>query len=168
MTSFEEFQLFRRILCVCPECGKLTRVSALHITSKAKVQKTWLDNFDAEDRELAVKEQEFKEKEKELKAEANKKGLLQAQKTFQDAICPSIRAMKFDPRDIKPILNPIDYVVFNGMSESDYISDIIFLTREHQCSTLNDVRCQIKKAVDNKKYDWQVARMEDDGSIVME
>jgi predicted Holliday junction resolvase-like endonuclease len=168
MIPFEEFQLFRKILCVCPCCGELVRISDLHLKDKKPVEKTWLDDYEAEDRELAEKEDAFKQQEKALKAEANAKGLLQAQKTFQDAICPSIRKMKFDPRDIKPILNPIDYVVFRGMSENNSISDIIFLTREHQCTTLNGVRCQIKKAIENEKYDWQVARMEDTGKIVVE
>lgn len=168
MIPFEEFQLFRKILCVCPCCGELVRVSDLHLKDKAPVEKTWLDAYEAEDRKMTEKETTFKQQEKALKDIANEKGRLQAQKTFRKAICPSIRAMKLDPRDIKPILNPIDFVVFKGMTEDDAISDIIFLTREHKCSTLNAVRCQIKKAVDNKKYDWQVARMEDTGNIVIE
>ena len=168
MMAFEEFQVFRKILCVCPCCGELKRVSDLHLKDKAPVEKTWLDEHDTRDRKLTGKEDAFKQQEKALKQIANEKGQLQAQKIFQRAICPSIRAMKLDPSDIKPILNPVDYVVFKGMTKSDTISDIIFLTREHRCSTLNDVRCQIKKAVENEKYDWQVARMENTGKIVLE
>jgi predicted Holliday junction resolvase-like endonuclease len=168
MMPFEEFQLFRKILCICPCCGELVRVSDLHLKTKGPTTKTWLDEYDAEDRVLSDKEVVFKDQEEKLKDIANQKGRIEAQKVFQRAICPAIRKLKLDPSDIKPILNPIDYIVFKGMTRSDSISDIIFLTRNHQCSTLNEVRCQIKKAVENEKYDWQVARIEDTGKIIFE
>jgi hypothetical protein len=47
MMPFEEFQLFRKILCVCPCCGELVRLSDLRLKTKGEVEKTWLDDYEA-------------------------------------------------------------------------------------------------------------------------
>jgi predicted Holliday junction resolvase-like endonuclease len=38
-------------------------------------------------------------------------------------MCKALRVLKLDPFDVKPILNPIDFVVFKGMNKADSISD---------------------------------------------
>lgn len=76
--------------------------------------------------------------------------------------------MKLDPFDVKPVLNPVDFVVFKGMNEKESISDIIFLSREYNCPSLNKIREQVKTAVEKKQYDWQVARIDKQGNILFE
>ena len=91
-----------------------------------------------------------------------------AEKVFRAAICPSLRALKLDPFDVKPIFHPIDFVVFKGMTSKEAISGIILLTREYNCTSLNLLREQISKAVAQNKYNWQVARIEETGKIILE
>jgi predicted Holliday junction resolvase-like endonuclease len=83
-------------------------------------------------------------------------------------MCPTLKALKLDPFDVKPILNPIDFVVFNGMNKEETVSDIILLSRKHNCPSLEPIHKQISAAVSKKQYDWQVARIDDNGSIVFE
>jgi predicted Holliday junction resolvase-like endonuclease len=167
MSLFEEYQTFRRILAVCP-CGHIHRVSDLQLKSKAEVkEKTWLDEFELETSKLADEQQAFDEqKEKLCKAEIEK-GRKEAEKAFYKAVCPSLKKLNLNPFDIKPILHPIDFIAFNGMANEEEISDIQLLTRE-QCAVLDPIRKQIKYAVESKKYDWQVARIDDEGKINME
>jgi hypothetical protein len=54
------------------------------------------------------------------------------------------------------------------MNEKESISDIMFLSREYGCPALNAVRQQVKTAVQNKQYDWQVARIDKKGRISFE
>jgi predicted Holliday junction resolvase-like endonuclease len=167
MSLFEEYQAFRRILAVCP-CGKLHRVSDLRLKSKAEIkEKTWLDEFDLESNKLLAEEKAFEEQKEKLRQAEIEKGRKEAEKAFYKAVCPSLRKLKLNPFDIKPILHPVDFIVFNGMTNEESISDIRLLTRE-QCAILDPIRKQIKKAVEAKKYDWQVARIDDSGNISME
>jgi len=167
MSLFEEYQTFRRILAVCP-CGNLHRVSDLQLKSKIEIkEKTWLDEFDLETGKLLIEEQAFEEQREKLRHAEIEKGRKEAEKAFYKAICPSLRKLKLNPFDIKPILHPIDFIVFNGMTNEKSISDIRLLTRE-KCAVLDPIRKQIKKAVEAKKYDWQVARINDSGNISME
>ena len=157
MTDFEEFQQFRRILCVCPCCGEIVRVSDLRLKTKGHDVGTWLDDFEKKQLELSKEEELFGEKEGELR-----------EKAFHKAICPSLKRLKLDPFDVKPILHPVDFVVFNGMNKEETISDIIFLSKTFDCTSLNSIRCDIKNAVTNNKYDWQVARIDTQGNITFE
>lgn len=168
MTSFQEFQQFRRILCVCPSCGDLVRVSDLRLKAKGPAVRTWLDDYETKERRLSKKEELFKEKEKELREKARERGRKEAEKAFYNAICSSLKALKLDPYDVKPILHPIDFVVFKGMNKEETISDVIFLSKPYDCPSLNSIRRDIKIAVSKNRYDWQVARIDDKGNIAFE
>lgn len=167
MSMFEEFQLFRKILAVCPCCGELRRVSDLNLKSKAKVAKTWLDKYDEESNQLFEEEEKFEEIEAKLRERAVEKGRKTAEKAFQKALCPSLKKLKLNPYDVKPIFNPIDFIAFNGMATEEEISDIKLLSRE-TCVILDPIRQQIKKAVASFNYDWQVARIDKQGNINIE
>ena len=167
MSLFEEYQLFRKVLAVCPCCGEIRRVSDLRLKSKEEAEKTWLDEFDIDSQKLSEKEEAFEEKEEKLREEAIEKGRKIAEKAFFKAICPSLQKLKLNPYDVKPIFNPIDFIAFNGMTSQEEISDILLLARE-QCATLDPVRKQIKKAVDAHKYEWQLARIDEAGKISIE
>lgn len=165
---FGEFQEFRKILCVCPCCGELVRLSDLHLSTKGKVAKTWLDDYDKKDRLLGRKEERFEEREQKLREMAVEKGRKAAQITFNKAISPQLKALKLDPFDVKPILNPIDFVVFNGMNKNDSVNDIILLSKQIKNPELNQIRQQVKKSIVQNKYEWLVARIDDNGKIKFE
>lgn len=168
MSLFEEYQLFRRILCVCPCCNQLVRVSDLRLKARGAAPKTWLDNYEAKDQALIKKEEAFEEQEAKLREEAREKARKEAEKAFYKAICPSLRKLKLDPFDVKPIFHPIDFIVFKGMSSLRAVSDIMLLTREHNCPLIDPIREQIRKAVAQNKYEWQVARIGETGTISIE
>jgi predicted Holliday junction resolvase-like endonuclease len=165
---FQQFQEFRKILCVCPRCRGLTRVSDLRLKVKGPSVLTWLDSHEKKEQILARKEEKFGEIEDKLREKATERGRREAEKVFNNAICSSLRALKLDPFDIKPILNPVDFIVFNGMTKKESISEIIFLTKKDGCPSLNSVRCQIKSVILKNKYDWQVARIDEKGCILFE
>ncbi len=165
---FESFRDFRKILCVCPCCGEMHRLSDLHIQFKGAVKKTWLDSYEKNLHYMANRENKFAEQEEKLRETSREKGRKEAEKVFNKSLLPSISALKLDPYDIKPILNPIDFVVFKGMNKSEYVKEILFLSKTNNFKSLNDSRVQIDKAISNDKYDWQVARIDEDGKLSFE
>jgi predicted Holliday junction resolvase-like endonuclease len=164
----QEYQLFRKILCICPCCNKLVRVSELKLKAKGKAPRTWLDDYEKSMTAIDGKEEKFEEQEDKLREIAHVKGRSQAEKTIRKAMCPALKALNLDPYDVKPILNPIDFVVFNGMNKDKLVSDIMLLSRKHNCPSLEPIHKQISVAVSKKQYDWQVARIDDNGSIIFE
>ena len=165
---FEEFQEFRKILCICPCCSELVRVSDLRLKTKGPAPRTWIDDFEKLDQALNTKINKFEEKEEKLRELARERGRKQPEIIFNNAIIPALKALKLDPFDIKPIMNPVDFVVFKGMNKEGAVSDIIMLSRKCASPTLNTLRQQVKTSVINKNYEWQVARIDDKGTIQFE
>ena len=160
----EEFQEFRKILCICPCCGDVVRVSDLKIKVKGSIEKTWLDDHQAKIIQIKKEEDKFSEIEKETREKAQEKGRKTAEEVF-NKINPIFSNLKIDPYDIKPILHPIDYIVFKGMDKSDSIEEINFFSRSTENEIINTLRSQVQKVIDHKEYEWGVARIKDDGSI---
>ncbi len=165
---FREFQEFRKILCICPSCGNLVRVSDLHLKVKGPTVRTWLDDYEKLSLALEKKEERFEEMEGKFRETARQKGRKKAKKVFNKAISPTFKAFKFDPFDIKPILNPIDFIVFKDMNKLKSVSNIIFLSKKCSNQSLTSIRCDVKKAIVKKKYGWQVARIDFEGCLSFE
>jgi len=168
MKLFEEFQQFREILCVCPDCGAIVRVSDLKLMVKGKGVKTWLDTYEDKCGLMDKKEEKFEEVRGKLREEAVKKGRKEAEKVFNKAINPTFKALKYDPFDIKPILNPIDFIIFKDMNRKEVVNDIVLLSEKLKNPILNKIRTQVKNCVEKKEYDWQVARINEKGNISIE
>lgn len=168
MKSFEEFQQFRKILCVCPGCETIVRVSDLKLKIKGEAVTTWLDDYEGKCRVMDKKEGKFKEIADELREISVKKGRKEAATAFNKAINPTFKLLKFDPFDIKPIFNPIDFLVFKDMNKKEVVNDIVFLSKICKNPMLNGLRTQVKKVIKERKYDWQVARIGKKGEIDLE
>jgi predicted Holliday junction resolvase-like endonuclease len=166
--AFEEFQEFRKILCVCPECGKIVRLSDLKLKTKAKTEDTWLDYYEYRERLLSGREAEFDAIKGDLRAAAVAEGRKQAEVVFNQAIKQDFRKMKYDPTDIKPVLNPVDFVVFQDMNKKEEITDLVFLSKKLKNPIINKLRTQVKASIKKKNYEWLVARIDNEGKIEFE
>lgn len=165
---FKEFGELRKILCICPCCGEIVRVSDLHLKVKKPATKTWLDTYEAKIIEMSKKEEKFDEKEKKLREKAIEKGREEAKKIVNNVVLPIFRKLKLNPFDVKPILSPVDFLVFDGMTEEEKIKNIIFLSRISRIESMNLIRKQIKEAIAQKKYSWQVGRIDNLGGLTFE
>jgi predicted Holliday junction resolvase-like endonuclease len=161
------FQSFRRFLCVCPCCGDLVRFSDLRIEYKGKTPTTWLDSYKTKVRKLEDKEEELDEKEEALRERARQRGRKKVPLIVQKSMYTEFAKLKYDPYDIKAILHPVDFVVFNGM-HSKKMKDVVFLSKQTNNLQLNKVRSSVEKTIDKAAYDWQTAHVEMDGSIKFE
>jgi len=168
MNPFKQFLEMRKILCITPCCETLVRVSDLHLTAKGKVAPTWLDTFDKKQLAFGRKEDLFEEQEGKLREIAVEKGRKQAQIVINKAISPAFRALKINPYDVKPLLNPVDFLVFKGMEEYKKVSEVTFLSHKYKNKEINITHQQISRVVKAKEYDWQVARIDETGKIEFE
>lgn len=71
---FQEFQEFRKILCVCPDCGKIVRLSDLKLKSKTETDTTWFDYYEYRERLISGREAEFDAVKGELREAARAEG----------------------------------------------------------------------------------------------
>ena len=155
------------VLCVCPECNSLMRLSDLHLRSKEKAPRTWLDVYESKISTVERKEDKFDDEESIIREKAIERGRAKVPGIIRKSLDDKFAKLKYDPYDIKPLLHPIDFVVFDGMNK-DKMKDVVLLSRKTTNKNLLQFHKGIARAVDDKAYDWKVIRVSEDGKVEYE
>ena len=66
------FQQLKTVLCLCPNCSSLLRVSQLHLRSTAAAPRTWLDDYDGQIQKLQIKDDNVSRKEDKFASQEDK------------------------------------------------------------------------------------------------
>jgi len=159
------FQSFRTILCVCPHCRDVLRLSDLHLTYKGAAPRTWLDTYDTKIRTIERKEELFEEKEGKLRNAAAERGRKKVPQIIRKSMNGEFAKLNYNPYDIKALLHPVDFVVFNGLNDKEELNDIVFLSKETVNPELGKIRKSIESTIDKGNYMWQLARVDINGKI---
>ena len=162
------FQSFRTILCICPSCGDIVRLSDLRLKYTGVAPHTWLDTYDSKVRRFEKKEELFDEKEAKLREAAVERGRKKVPKMICKCLDSDIACFNYNPYDIKALLHPVDFVVFNGLNDKKQLNDITFISKKTQNEALNKIRSSLESAVDKERYDWHVARVSIEGKVELE
>lgn len=161
------FQTFRKILCVCPCCNQIVRLSDLHLKYGGRAPKTWFDKHELQLLRLQEKVATFEEKEKELREQSVERGRKKVPSIVKKCLCSEFRKLEYDPYDIKAIMDPVDFVVFDGLNEGEKVRKVTFLTRRPSPS-MRTITESIGKTVKQGNYDWKVARINTSGKVSLE
>lgn len=161
------FQQFKIILCICPKCDNLLRFSDLHLRSKGKAPKTWLDLYEFKEQKIDRQESKFEGKEEEIREKARQRGRAKVPILVRQSMDKQFAKLSYDPYDIKPLLHPVDFVVFDGLNNKS-LDNIVLLSTSTSNNNLKTLQKAVANAVDNKQYDWKVARVSIDGKIEYE
>ncbi len=167
MEELASFTNNQMVLCICPKCRNISRFSDLRIISTKKTPQTWLDGFEKKLTDFQAKEDDFLSKEDAIRKEAAEKARKQLPILIKKSLSDQISSLKFNPYDIKPILYPIDYVIYDGM-EKGAIDNVIFLHNKNKNAKMNELHKSIHTTVENEEYDWKVARISREGSLEIE
>lgn len=161
------FTYFKTILCMCPECSNIMRLSDMHLRSRYKSPRTWLDTYEAKTAEFEEEEIKSVEEENELKRQARDEGRRKAKKLVKKSMSKEFSKLRFDPYDIKAILHPVDFVVFNGMND-DMVRNVILMSKRTTNPYMSSLHRDVEKAIKTKSYDWTVVRVSRDGGVIFE
>lgn len=152
---------------MCPCCQDLVRLSDLRLKIPGS-RKTWRDKFDLQERKVEQEELEFDDVEREMRVKAIERGRGKVPSIISTFFDQSFRKLKYDPYDIKALMHPVDFVVFDGLNKGNKINNVTFLARRSPNPYVNAIRKSLKDAVDNQAYDWEVARILEGGGIKFE
>ena len=165
MESFVNmFNQFKIIHCMCPKCDALMRISDLQLRSKEKTESTWLDMFDSKEKNVIEKEEKFADEKKEIQQKAALRGREKVPELVNKSINKKFADLNYDPYDVKAILHPIDFVVFNGMNKGQ-VTDVTLLSGKTENPHMQNFHSAIADAVREKRYDWKVLRVSHDGEV---
>tara|TARA_Y100000590_G_scaffold34562_1_gene37693 strand:- start:1621 stop:2127 length:507 start_codon:yes stop_codon:yes gene_type:complete len=165
----DEFSAFyntrQLILCSCPKCNTILRLSQLYIVSEGRKEKTWLDDFEEKIRKFQEKQGVIEQQATARRDAAVKRGREKVPKMIISSLSDKVVGTKYDPYDIKPINHPIDFIIYDGMNKAS-VENVIFLHQKN--NNLSQLHKSIHETVENKKYDWKVARISKEGTLEIE
>lgn len=139
----------------CPNCMDEVNLKEAglfhldHFTSDAKdVYKEMLEM--QKDRRAALKERRLKIPQKsEVGAKSVNLGFL------LERLAPTLDGFKFNKNDCRSLFDPIDYVIFEGLSTKKTVSKILFVDIKSGGARLSQKQRQIKTAVENGKVQFK-------------
>ena len=168
------FQQLKTVLCLCPHCASLLRVSQLHLRSTAPAPRTWLDDYDEQKQKLQIKgdkisrkEEKLYSQEDEMREKSRERGRKKVVTTVLKSMDDYFSKKKYNPYDIKPIIHPVDFVIFNG-DRDKLVKEVVFLSKKSKNPSLAKLQKSVGECVKNKKYDFKVARISNEGKVVFE
>lgn len=116
---------------------------------------------------MVDKEKDFEEKEKILREKSIDRGRAKVPAIIKRCLCEDFKQLDYDPYDIKAVMDPVDFVVFDGLNKGKEVRSVTFLTRTPS-TIMQPVIDSLKKAIDGTKYDWKVARISITGKVEFE
>ena len=165
------FQQFKSVLCICPHCSELLRLSDIqNLRTTKPAPRTWLDDYDVLNKKIERKEELIGEKENKLNSQESDlraKSVARGQKKVKTIVQKSLQNVslkKYNPYDIKPILHPVDFVIYNGNNDKQ-IKEIIFLSKKSEISDLRQLQESIHECVKNENYDFRETKVSNNGGI---
>ena len=169
------FQQIKTVLCLCPNCSSLLRVSQLqHLRSTAPAPRTWLDDYDEQIKKLEIKdasvsrkENNLHSKEKEMRQKSAERGRKMVVSTVLKSMDDYFSKKKYNPYDIKPIIHPVDFVIFNG-DNADQVSEVVFLSKKSNNPNLAVLQKSVGECIEKKNYDFKIVRIANEGKVTFE
>src|ERR1700733_10816860 len=109
------FNAIAKIAGICPHCGHVFRLSDARPYKSVRHTPTILDKIDREQYRLDRAIAQLDGLESELREKARSTGSTQAKRQLR-CIDKVFSARGIDPHDVKVLCDPIDFIVFDGMS----------------------------------------------------
>jgi len=156
------FNNFKTILCLCPHCNYIMRLSDLHLRSKSPAPITWLDTYELKENKTLQKEEKLKQDKKKIQAVETAKGQVAVKKIIKNSLEPKFKKLNFNPYDVKVLNHPIDFVVFDGDHDGD-VRNVTLLTYRDTNPNLQKLHKGIESAIQQKDYDWKLLRISREG-----
>jgi len=152
---------------MCPKCNEIVRLSDLQLRAKGKAPRTWLDDYQVDVEKADEIEAKFEEEKEKIKEEARERGRAQVPELVRQSLDEKFAKLHYNPYDIKALLHPIDFVVFDGMTDEE-MKNVVLLAKSTTNQYLQTIHNNIARTVEDKNYDWKVVRVSQDGQVEIE
>ncbi|HWP02027.1 MAG TPA: Holliday junction resolvase-like protein [Gemmatimonadaceae bacterium] len=143
-----------RVFCECPSCGDTLRLADAGLF--------YLDDFTPEAEELyREKLQEIAERRRELRQQRRRipqrseRGATAVNIGFiLERLAPAMKSFAFDRNDCRSLFDPIDYVIFDGLSRRGAVERIVFTDIKTGNARLADRQREIRALVERGRVEF--------------
>jgi predicted Holliday junction resolvase-like endonuclease len=141
----------RGFYAICPCCDEPVRLSDCGLFYLDEFRPRSREAFEQMQRDLQERAVEYKSRRKQIsiKSEIGAKAVNIG--FILERLAPSLASFRFEPDDCRSIFDPIDYVIFEGLSKKGAVSRILFSDIKTGRASLQSNQKEIKAAVKSKK-----------------
>jgi len=123
----------------CPSCGETFPLF--------KAVEQWKRKIIEAQNDLTKRKQQTRQRSKRGVIDVNVGKVL-------EKIAPALPGFRFDCHDCRPLFEPVDYIIFEGLTKKGMVESIQIIDIKTGQSGLNPHQQQIKNAVDEKRVEW--------------
>ncbi len=152
------------VLCICPCCGELFRLSEARLFYAAPPRRTWFDDLERERERLEKAEDRFEEERKKLQ-EISRQSVERELRRALRQRDPVLTPRGYYPKDARPLLDPVDFVVFDGMNLQNRVRAVVLLDHVAEDRGREQVQVSLERALERGNVGWTLVRVEDDGRV---
>lgn len=137
----------------CPCCDEPIPLSEAGLFYLDDFTKDGLALLTRSQQELKKRNIELKEFRKNIKMKSENGAKAVNMGFILERIAPTMKTFKFDRNDCRSLFDPIDYIIFEGLSKNAQVSRLIFSDIKTGNARLNQNQKRIRELVEKKKVD---------------
>ena len=146
----------RRVYGQCPRCsGDFPLEAAVLFYADDPVPEPARQWREAKGAELQTRSAELRERRCRASKGAMQKAIDVNIGKILERVAPVCEGFESIPRDCRPLFDPIDYIVFDGLFLYGDVKSITFIDVKTGNSGLNQRQRQIRDAIESGKVEWQ-------------
>lgn len=152
------------VLCICPCCGELFRLSEGRLFYASPPRRTWFDDLEREREMLERAEDRFEEERQKLQEMSRQSVERELRRALRQRD-PVLTPRGYYPKDARPLLDPVDFVVFDGMNIQRRVRAVVLLDHVAEDRGRERVQASLERALERGNVGWSVVRVGEDGQV---
>jgi predicted Holliday junction resolvase-like endonuclease len=143
-----------RFYAECPCCGEpiLLKDAGLFYLDDLSPEAEKL--YQQKLKECRIREREIREERKAISRRSETATTTINIGFILERIAPTMSDFRFDRNDCRSLFDPIDYIIFEGLSKKHSVSKILFAEIKTGKARLNDHQKEIRALVERKQVTW--------------
>lgn len=154
----------RRVFSICPQCQTIHRLSELALSRDGSFAPDWKDTIDAEIMALRREQLDLQGQEKAFRTEALRKAQTERIPQLLERAAPTFARGGIDPRDVRILVGPTEFVEFRGYTAERPDQIVRFL----HLGPRTEVQKSISEAISARNLGWRTARVDSEGNVSMQ
>jgi predicted Holliday junction resolvase-like endonuclease len=155
------------LVCICPHCGEMFRLAEARLFYGRAPSRTWFDDLMKRMEGLEDARRRFEERRREMQEESRRAVERRVRRELRRRD-PLLTPRGYYPKDARALLDPVDFVVFDGMHLSGRVRKVVLLDHEAEDASRERVQRSVERAVERGNVDWALLRVDEDGRVRFE
>ena len=157
----------RHVFGTCPCCSQMFRLSETRVSYRSRYEPDWLDRLQKNMEKTESKVENFEEAESEVREKAVERARQKLLPKLLNRAVPLFARKKLPIHDIRTLLHPIDFIVFDGLSDSrrEELNRILLLDSKPRTDGQRKLHESLREAIDCQALDWGTIRISEVGEV---